>query len=101
MTNILSYCPLYGSLKDFLALSGTLGVSHLMCFSTTETGHIKIYCPYDKYLVLLSFVWHLMCFSTTETGHIKIYCPYDKYIVLLSFVWHLMCFSTTETGQHA
>ena len=28
----------YGSLKDYLALSGTLGVSHLMCFSTTETG---------------------------------------------------------------
>ena len=26
------------SLKDYLALSGTLGVSHLICFSTTETG---------------------------------------------------------------
>jgi hypothetical protein len=26
------------SLKDYLALSGTLGVSHLLCFSTTETG---------------------------------------------------------------
>ncbi len=25
-------------LKDFVALSGTLGVSHMLCFSTTETG---------------------------------------------------------------
>lgn len=25
-------------LKDFVALSGALGVSHMLCFSTTATG---------------------------------------------------------------
>jgi len=25
------------NLKDYVSLSGTLGVSHMMCFSTTET----------------------------------------------------------------
>jgi hypothetical protein len=25
------------NLRDYVSLSGTLGVSHMMCFSTTET----------------------------------------------------------------
>ncbi len=30
------------SLKDFVAIAGSLGVSHLMCFTTTETVML---CP--------------------------------------------------------
>ena len=30
------------SLKDFVSIAGSLGVSHLMCFSTTETVKLQI-----------------------------------------------------------
>ena len=45
------------SLKDYLALSGTLGVSHLLCFSTTETGtylrYLHIYKCISSYIYIL------------------------------------------------
>ena len=40
------------SLKDYLALSGTLGVSHLLCFSTTETGTYLRYLQIDMYVCI-------------------------------------------------
>jgi ribosome biogenesis protein SSF1/2 len=29
-------------LKDFVAMSGALGVSHMLCYSTTETVNVEI-----------------------------------------------------------